>query len=131
MNRFLRSVCTIGLGASLAISGGCAAVVVGAAAGAGAYAYSAGKLKATVEAGLNETYDASRKACKTLELTELTAAKDAFGGTVEANTSDNTKVTITLKKLDDKRTEVGIRVGVFGDEHKSTAILAEIRKDAE
>jgi len=116
---------------SLGALSGCAALVVGAAAGAGAYAYSTGKLTATLDAPLEASYDAARAACKALELRERSANKDAFEGKVDASTADNSDVTIRVTKLAEKSTQVTIRVGTFGDEHKSSAILAEMRKRVE
>jgi hypothetical protein len=109
-------------------AGGCVALAVGAVAGAGAYAYHAGKLTATLDASLARSYDATRSALKDLELTEASATKDAFEAKVLAKTADAKDVTVRLEKKGETVTDISIRIGTFGDEPKSTAILAKIRE---
>jgi hypothetical protein len=128
MKRILRAMGVVVTGVSLACAGGCVALAVGAAAGAGAYAYHAGKLTATLDGSLDESYEASRAALKSLEFTETSAAKDAFEGRIVAKMADNTDVKVGLEKKGEAATEITIRIGTFGDEAKSTAILADIRK---
>jgi hypothetical protein len=105
-----------------------AAAGVGAAAGIGTYAYVKGNLKGTVDASLDDTFDATTKAVKNLELVEKDSRKDAFEAAVTARSADDKDVTINLKKTGERTTRVEIRVGVFGDEARSRQIMDEIQK---
>ncbi len=106
---------------------GCVAVAAGAAAGAGAVAYVEGELQVT----LPETYDrvvgATRSALKELEFTKISESKDALTGIFIYRTAADKKVTVTLNKIGDKSTKVGIRVGLIGDQDLSHIILDKIK----
>mgnify|MGYP001236001638 FL=1 len=117
---------------------GCVALVAGAVAGAGAYAYAEGKLESTLSAPLDRSYAAARRAISDLEFTETSAKKDALEAIVEAKTAGNDTVTITLKALavgggeggdpsKSTTTKCSIRIGTFGDEKKSITILDAIK----
>lgn len=112
----------------LALTAGCVAVAVGAAAGAGTYAYVSGVLKSTESASLDRTWTAAQGALKELEFPIISRQKDALEAELVARTSSDKKITIKLKKLSDTATEVRIRVGTFGDESMSLAVLEKIRK---
>lgn len=109
---------------------GCLAVAAGAgaAAGVGTYAYVTGKLTATLDASLERTYDATTEALRTMELREISREKDAFQARFVSKMADDTDVKIELVKKGEQSTEVKIRVGTFGDEKKSVAILDEIKR---
>lgn len=128
MKRTVRIACAALTGLSMLAASGCVALAVGAVAGAGAYAYHSGKLTATLEASLDRSYDAARAALKDLELPEASTTKDAFEGKIVAKTADAKDVTVHLESKGEKVTDISIRIGTFGDEHKSTAILAKIRE---
>lgn len=109
---------------------GCLAVAAGAgaAAGVGTYAYVTGKLTATVDGSLDRAYDATAAALKSMEFNEVSKDKDAFQARFVSKMADGTEVKVDLVKKTEKSTEVNIRVGTFGDEKKSVAILDEIKK---
>lgn len=111
----------------ISISTGCAALVVGAGAGAGTVAYVAGELQATEDVSLTNAWNASKRAMKDLGFSITSAEKDAFEGKIIARGAGDKKVTISLEKVTDKTTEIGIRVGFFGDESMSIEILDSIR----
>ncbi|MGD9790438.1 MAG: DUF3568 family protein [Phycisphaerales bacterium] len=132
------TLCSAALGLSaltLATLSGCVALVAGAVAGAGAYAYAEGKLESTLNAPLDRSYAAARRAISDLEFTETSAKKDALEAVVEARTAGNDTVTITLKALaveggdpsKSTTTKCSIRIGTFGDEKKSITILDAIK----
>lgn len=113
----------------LSTSAGCVAVAVGAGAGAGTYAYVTGKLTATVDAPIDRTFAATKAAMGDLKFSITHDSADALVGQTIARMSDGTEVTIDLKKVTDKTTQVTIRIGMFGDEAKSTATLDAIKKN--
>lgn len=104
---------------------GCVPLVaagVGAAAGAGAVAYSEGALDTTYAASLNRTWDATMGALKDAQLSITEQQKDEAHATIKARRTDNTPVTVSLDRAGANATTVKIRVGTFGDEEASRAI---------
>lgn len=126
----LKSLPALGLTILAAVlSSGCAAVVVGGAAGVGTYAYIKGELKVTENASLDRCWSASQGAMKDLEFTVTTPLqKDALTARLAARTAMDKKVEISLTKLTDSTTEIRIRVGTFGDENLSRTIIQKIEK---
>jgi len=116
------------LASLIAFGGGCALLVVGAAAGAGAggYAYVNGEVKTTESASLDKLWDATLAAMKDLEYPVINQSKDALQAQLTARTSSDKKITINLKKLSPGATELRIRVDTFGDEALSRKILNQI-----
>ena len=112
--------------ASLLLTG-CAALLVGAAAGAGGVAYVQGELKVTESVSLVVAQRAAEKALTDLKLGVQKRQADGLSGVLEARTSGDQKVTVKTKRIADKSTEIGIRVGVLGDEAKSRQILNRIQ----
>jgi hypothetical protein len=109
---------------------GCFLLLLGAAgaAGAGTVAYVRGELKATLDANMDRSYDASLKALDQLQLIPISKQKDQLGAEIVARTSVDKRVTVTLKRVDDKLTNLSIRIGVFGDESLSRTIYDRIKK---
>ena len=114
------------LSASLSI--GCPAVLVGGAAGGGAVAYIRGELKTTEEVSLNRSWKAAQMAMSDLEFTITDKEKDAFDARIHASGAGGKAIDVALKKISPTRTEIRIRVGLFGDESLSRQILQGIKK---
>lgn len=112
---------------TLALFSGCAALVVGAAAGAGTYVYVQGELKSTESATLDRAWSATQGAVKELQFTTTTQQKDALKGRLIARTAMDKKVEINLTKVSDTVTEIRIRVGTFGDEDLSRIVMDKIK----
>ena len=116
------------LGIISLLNSGCAAVLLGGAAGAGTILYIKGELQSTEEVSLDTAWIATQTAIKDMEFVTGTTEKDAISAKLIAYTSDSREIQITLKRKTDKLTEIGIRVGTFGDESLSRLILENIRK---
>lgn len=104
-------------------------VAIGAAAaavGAGAYYYVKGDLKRNYEASMDKTWQATIKAVEELKLTPESKKNDAFGGVIEGKMADGKSFSINVKRLGENMTEVGVRIGTFGDRAKSEAIHDKI-----
>ena len=104
-------------------------VAIGAAAaavGAGAYYYVKGDLKRNYEASMDKTWQATVKAVEELKLTPESKKNDAFGGVIEGKMADGKSFSINVKRLGENMTEVGVRIGTFGDRAKSEAIHDKI-----
>lgn len=116
------------LGIISLLNSGCAAVLLGGAAGAGTILYIKGELQSTEEVSLDTAWIATQTAIKDMEFVTGTTEKDDISAKLIAYTSDSREIQITLKRKTDKLTEIGIRVGTFGDESLSRLILENIRK---
>lgn len=110
------------------ILSGCAAVI-GVGAGAGTVAYIRGELKATKDVGIDRIWGASRQAMRDLEFPINNTKKDASSAVLESETADERSITIRLKRVSERTTQIGIRVGWFGDEELSRLILDKIEQN--
>jgi Protein of unknown function (DUF3568) len=116
---------SLAMGLGLAFLPGC--VVVAAGAGAGAVAYIRGELNATLDSDYNRVVLAARQAIQDLEFAKVSENKDALQAILIARTAADKKIEIKMANPGNKLTTVKIRVGVFGDEALSQAVLARIR----
>jgi hypothetical protein len=105
---------------------GCAAVIVGAGAGA-TVAYKMGQMEATAPAGLSATAKATNDAFAQLQLALVSKKEDAFGAEFIGRTAMDKKVLVQLSGAGDKATQVKIRIGYFGDEPMSLKIYEQIK----
>jgi len=100
--------------ASLLVTGGCAAVLVGAGAGAGTYAYVKGELIRTYPAGYQSTLDACTSVIEDLGMTVLSKTTDGVQTTITAERKDGTPMTIAVKISGSDWTQVSVRTGFVG-----------------
>lgn len=128
MTRLREWACMLALlgGLSVVLSG-CAAVI-GAGAGAGTVAYLRGQLTASKDVGIDRAWTATRQAMEDLEFPINQSKKDASSAVLESETADDRSITIRLKRVSDRTTEIRIRVGWFGDEELSRLILDKIEQ---
>ena len=112
------------------INSGCAAVLLGggAAAGAGTILYIKGELQSNEDVSLGTAWIATQAAIKDMEFVTGTTEKGDVSAKLIAYTADNKKIQINLKTKPETLTEIGIRVGTFGDESFSRLILEKIRE---
>ncbi|MCD6338640.1 MAG: DUF3568 family protein [Verrucomicrobia bacterium] len=115
----------------LAGTAGCVGLAVGAAAGAGGYAYYKGELKSAEGYPLDAVWEATQKAVRRLELVIEESARDALEAKLDAKSAAGKKIHTRLKRLGERATELRIRVGVLGDKTLSRqirdAILGELK----
>jgi hypothetical protein len=104
-------------------------VAIGAAAaavGAGAYYYVKGDLKRNYDAPMDKTWDATVKALEALQINVESKQHDALTGVIKGKLADGKSFSLNLKRLGDTLTEVGVRIGTFGDREKAEAIHEKI-----
>ena len=104
-------------------------VAIGAAAaavGAGTYYYIKGDLNRNYEASMDKTWQAAVQSVEELKLTTESKEHDAFSGVIKGKMADGKSFTISLKRVAENTTEVGVRIGTFGDRAKSEAIQEKI-----
>jgi tetrahydromethanopterin S-methyltransferase subunit F len=113
-----------GVGAALVLCNGCTALLVAGAGAAGAagYAYLNGELEKSYPASVGQCWTAVVEAVQELGMPITAHAVDELGGYVESRTAEGKKVTIRLVARPNMTT-VKVRVGVFGDQQRSLAIL--------
>lgn len=121
----VRAVLAAVLTALVAGTSGCLAVAAGAA-GAGTVAYIRGELDTTLTSSLANVDGAANRALQELQFVKVNESKDALAAIITARTAQDKKITLTLTKVADNLTRVQIRVGMFGDETISRAILDRI-----
>lgn len=112
---------------TLSLTSGCLAVAAGAGAGAGAVAYVRGDLTATLAGNLDRTVQAADKAVQQLEFAKVSESKDALLAIIVVRNAADKKIKITIERTAVDLTKVNIRVGVFGDEVLSMAVMDKIK----
>ncbi len=103
--------------------------VIGAAAaavGTSAYFYVKGDLKRNYEAPIDKTWQAAVKSVEDLGLSTESNQNDAFNGVIKGKMADGKSFTITVKQLGENLTEVGVRIGTFGNREISESIHDKI-----
>jgi hypothetical protein len=75
---------------------------------------------------MDKTWEATIKAVEELKLTVESQKHDGLSGVIKGKTADDKSFEINLKRLDENSTEVGVRIGTFGDRAKSEAIQEKI-----
>ena len=98
----------------LGISSGCIALVIGAGAGAGTFAYVNGKLSRTYQANYETTYAVCKGILEDLKQPILEEKTDGTQTTIRSQRADETPMTITVRIIDPEWTEVSVRTGHIG-----------------
>lgn len=114
----------LGLVGALAIPG---CVVAAAGAGAGGAAYALGKLVVLVDSPVKEVAAAAEGALKDLDIAVSESRSTALDAEIRGKTAQNDSVAVYVERKTEKSSEITIRIGVFGDEAKSRAILDKIK----
>jgi len=107
---------------------GCAAALVGTAmvgTGAGTYLFVNGELKTDYYSPFDKVWSATEKTIATMRGTDVAPARGIGSGTIDTFISGE-KVHINILYKDKNITNVGIRVGIIGDESASKRIHGHI-----
>lgn len=105
---------------------GCVAVVAGAGTGA-AVAYVRGDLDGTVNAGFEKAVRAANAAVDELKFAKVSEKKDGLLTILVARNTADKRIEIRVEQAGDAVSKVKIRVGIFGDEALSLAVLDKIK----
>ncbi len=108
-----RAMYAVGVLGIALICGGCVAAVIGlgATAGVGAFTYAKGEVTTTYSVPLEEAWDASVTAIRTMQFPIDRQNVDALGGEIAAHRADGKPVKVTLKPLGDYSTDIAVRIG--------------------
>lgn len=111
------------------VSAGCTLFVLGAGAGGGAAgaAYVMGKLEAQLDAPVQQVHQATINGLKSLDLPIKEEKADKLTGRVLSETAAEKAITVDIESVSERRSELTIRVGTFGDEAQSRKILEAIK----
>lgn len=112
----------------LLMASGCIPIVVGAVAGAGGVTYLRGTLVKNVPATVPELHEATLEAFKTLKMYVVEDKLEKRTAKVKAEYEDGKTVNVFIDALTEYATKITIRVGVFGDQDESLAILGAIEE---
>ena len=93
---------------------GCAAVLIGAGAGAGTYAYVKGELIRTYQKGFETTLNACESVIDDLGMSVQSKTTDGVQTTIKATRKDEKPVTIKVKIAGPDWTQVSVRTGYVG-----------------
>ncbi len=102
-------------------------VVAAAGAGAGGAAYALGKLVVLVDSPVKEAAAAAEGALKDLDIAVTESRATALDAEIRGKTAQNDSVAVYVERKTEKSSEITIRIGVFGDEAKSRAIMDKIK----
>jgi len=114
------------------LAAGLAAAGAAACAGAGGYAYVKGRMTRDYPASIADTTQAAQTSLTELGFPVLDKTSAVGSATLVTETSNGHRLSVDLTTIgsdipsDAGVTRVGIRVGVFGDEHVSDRILDQI-----
>jgi hypothetical protein len=107
---------------------GCAAAIVGGAAGAGTAAWLSNKMTQTFNASYDQTVTASEKALSTFPLPIKSEKKDPNVTQIRSETTNAEEVWIDIRRVTDTATQVEVRVGVTNpDKAMAQQIMNAIR----
>jgi hypothetical protein len=107
---------------------GCPAAVLGTAmvgTGAGTYVFVNSELKTDYYYSFDQVWSASEKTVATMRGSEVSPSRGIGSGTIEAVISGE-KVRLNIVYKDKNITNVGIRIGIIGDEAASKLIHSNI-----
>ncbi|MEA3279164.1 MAG: DUF3568 family protein [Thermodesulfobacteriota bacterium] len=110
------------------VTAGCAVFVAGAGTGAAVYTYKYGELKRSYQASFDKTILACNAALKSLKITIREKTPDGIQTRIKGKCADKTSVTIKIKMIAPRITEISIRSGIIGlwDKKRSGSIHASI-----
>lgn len=112
----------------LALHPGCGALLLVGGAGTSAIAFATGELRSREPTPLAEVDAAVASAVDVLGYDEVETERDADRIRWRARTAAGDRVDIRLLAKGRDSTELGIRIGVFGDEAKSRLVLEQIHQ---
>jgi type II secretory pathway component PulF len=75
---------------------------------------------------MDKTWDATVKALEALKINVESKQHDALTGVINGKLADGKSLSVNLKRISESTTEVGVRIGTFGDRERSEAIHDKI-----
>jgi hypothetical protein len=119
----------VGLLSAILFLHGCTTAVlvgVGGGSGYGSYSYVRGELKVLYPYSYDTTWSASLTAMDRLEIQVSSQERDALNGKIKGKRGDGKTVLVKIENKGLGVTEVGVRVGTFGNQEVSQKIQQTI-----
>lgn len=91
--------------------------------------YVAGEFRMLVNADAPRTAAATSQAFKQLGLFEVKKEQKTFAAELAARTPKDEKIRVSIKEINSKQTELGIRVDVVGDKNFSRKLYEQIEQN--
>lgn len=113
--------------ASLWLAGGCSTTTT-ASGGTATFNKASGNLSTTVNAPLDQAYEAATDAIEELQFRIDTTTKDALTGVINAETATGDDIKVTLQKQTDTVTDITIGMGPLGKESTARILLDKIQE---
>lgn len=113
---------------SCLMAAGCVPLVIGAAAGAGGYSYFKGNLEENVDVPVARAHKASLSALKEQGIFIMDDDIEQHTATIKGEYPDGKNVRIDIQALTEKASKIKVRIGIVGDEGRSTTIMNAIKK---
>ena len=110
----MRTAMGVALVATMLMTAGCAALVVGAGAGAGVYTWVKGELIRSYAKDFKTTEDAAVRSLEYLKITIEEKTQTPSETTVKARKSDGSPVRVIVRTIRYDMTEVSVRCGYVG-----------------
>ncbi|BBO71710.1 hypothetical protein DSCA_56400 [Desulfosarcina alkanivorans] len=118
-----RTTTIITLLSAFLLTAGCAAIVVGAGAGAGVYTWVKGELIRTYTESFDHTEKTAIQSLNYLKITIDEKNRTGHETALKAHQSNGSPVTVKIRTLGDGMTEVAVRCGYVGYWDRKTAEL--------
>ncbi|MBL0715630.1 MAG: DUF3568 family protein [Desulfosarcina sp.] len=129
--RWLRNmIFAVLIGGLMLQTTGCAVLLIGGAAAGAAAAgvmYHEGELKADLDAPPATVIKATERAFRDLIWSKESARSSATDGLATARTATGKEVTVTVNRKTESVSQIGIRIGTFGDENLSRLLYDKIK----
>ncbi|MFP4309531.1 MAG: DUF3568 family protein [Desulfococcaceae bacterium] len=93
---------------------GCAAAVVGAAAGAGVYTWMEGDLVRVYQTDYDRTLEAVNEALGSMDISVYETSRSSLKTTLRGEVYNGKPVTVTVRRNAPNQTEVAVRSGYIG-----------------
>ena len=107
---------------------GCAAVLIGAAAGGAGVVWYKGKLEQSLSATVPQVHAAVKAGLSALNISIKEERHDSLTSEVRGELADGTKIWIDAASTSASTTTITVRVGYMGDKTLSLRILDSIKK---
>ena len=110
----LKRFCLVTTLTYVLLTSGCVALVIGAGAGAGTFAYVNGQLSRTYQASYEKTYTVCKQILTDLKQPILEEETNGTQTTIRSERVDGTPMTVRVGIIDPEWTEVSVRTGHVG-----------------
>lgn len=116
------------IGGLLLQTTGCALLLLGgvAATATAHVMYREGELRGELDAEPPKVIKATERAFRDLIWTKESAQSSATDGTATARTATGKEVTVTVQRQAENKSQIGIRIGTFGDENLSRLLYDKV-----